>query len=340
MFEHRAYNNFEVDKNNPSLIIKSSEEKRLLDEYAYYESLPTNLKFFFPRTLPLVTIPLPDGKNLYKMSMEYYAYDNLGKVMLEKLYVEKFWSKIFSGIFEFIEKCKEHKITNDRNILDCDSMYVIKTEREQRALCNSSHFFSDLNKEDFLNLNGEKLLNFNVIWPKIKSYIKSNFYTDSFNYIHGDMCFSNIMYGVHPKTEDTILKFIDPRGSFGDTKFYGDSYYDLAKISHSVNGGYEYFINDNFSIVQSDRNSFSLSFWDEQNNFFTKDVSLLITHKDHVKDLFCEMMKDRNYDSMKIKTLEGTIFVGMCARHYDSFSRQQAMYLTGLKLLNEVYRTL
>ena len=43
------------------------------------------------------------------------------------------------------------------------------------------------------------------------------------------------------------------------------------------------------------------------------------------------------FDKNKIKILEGCIFVGMCARHYDSLNRQKAMFLTGLEILNEVY---
>ena len=47
---------------------------------------------------------------------------------------------------------------------------------------------------------------------------------------------------------DRILKFVDPRGKFGNKDFYGNHYYDLAKLSHSVNGGYEYFIFDEFNL--------------------------------------------------------------------------------------------
>ena len=35
------------------------------------------------------------------------------------------------------------------------------------------------------------------------------------------------------------------------------------------------------------------------------------------------------------KFLQGLIFIGMCARHYDSLDRQKIMYCTGIKILNE-----
>jgi hypothetical protein len=41
------------------------------------------------------------------------------------------------------------------------------------------------------------------------------------------------------------------------------------------------------------------------------------------------------FNKKQIKILQGCIFIGMCARHYDSLERQHAMYLTGTRLLNE-----
>jgi hypothetical protein len=43
-----------------------------------------------------------------------------------------------------------------------------------------------------------------------------------------------------------------------------------------------------------------------------------------------------NENKSLIKLVEGLIYVGMCARHYDSSERQLAMYLTGIKNLNQI----
>ena len=99
----------------------------------------------------------------------------------------------------------------------------------------------------------------------------------------------------------------------------GDIYYDLAKLMHSVDGKYECFIYDKFDLVSPSPGAFSLSF-----NAELKDLS----------SLFSEYLY-ANHDEVKIKVLQGLIFIGMCARHYDSHERQVAMYLTGLRILNE-----
>ena len=45
----------------------------------------------------------------------------------------------------------------------------------------------------------------------------------------------------------------------------------------------------------------------------------------------------REWQDEKCDIIEGTIFIGMCARHYDSPKRQIAMYLTGIKILNRIF---
>jgi hypothetical protein len=54
----------------------------------------------------------------------------------------------------------------------------------------------------------------------------------------------------------------------------------------------------------------------------------------HALDAF-EKVFFPQYNQKQIKILQGCIFIGMCARHYDSLTRQHAMYLTGIRLLNE-----
>jgi hypothetical protein len=187
-------------------------------------------------------------------------------------------------------------------------------------------FFSQFRDTKEFVFNGKILKSFDVIWEKIKSYIETSICDDKFHFIHGDLCFSNILYGVNDITNDVILKFIDPRGVFGKTKFFGDSYYDLAKISHSCNGGYEFFIYDKFDVSNVD-NQFKLSFHNEQ-------------RKNDINNKFLSISDEYKFDYNKIKLIEGLIFVGMCARHYDNLDRQKAMLMTGLNILNNVYENL
>lgn len=317
-FISRAYNNFKESGNSKAIILKQSKDKRLLDEYDYYCHLPIDLQPYFPRVFRSYTGE--DG--LIAVEMEYYAYDNLGNLMTSQKFDRKTWESVYDFIFDFIGAANKHRITASSN-KDSFSMYVEKTEREYNSLIKNFDYFKVFEENRTISLNGEELLTFNEVWPKLRGFIENKCLSSEYNYIHGDMCFSNILYGINPINNDVVLKFIDPRGSFGEIKSYGDQYYDLAKLSHSSRGGYEYFITDKFKVEQ-DKLNFQLTY---DNN-----------KRESVHSVFESRVNALGFDKIKIDILEGTIFVGMCARHYDSLERQKAMFLTGLKLLNDVYK--
>jgi hypothetical protein len=319
-FTTRAYNSFEFNSKTKASIIKSSKEDRLFGEIEYYQNLPKDIQVYFPRMLNYST----DEKN-YQMELEYYAYGNLGNVMTNQDYNPDFWTKVFDFIFSYINNYKESTFipaSKEDSLL----MFVDKTEKEYTNLIYKFEFFSQFRNTKEFVFNGRILKSFDIIWEKIKSYIETTICDEKFHFIHGDLCFSNILYGVNDITNDVILKFIDPRGVFGKTKFFGDPYYDLAKISHSCNGGYEFFIYDKFDVSNVD-NQFNLSFHNEQ-------------RKNDINDKFLSISDEYKFDYNKIKLIEGLIFVGMCARHYDNLDRQKAMLMTGLNILNDVYENL
>ena len=176
-----------------------------------------------------------------------------------------------------------------------------------------SERFSVLCSYSNLEINGKTYRNFSFIWEELQQYILS-LSPKTFPVIHGDLCFSNILCGIN--NNDVVLKLIDPRGSFGVRCIYGDALYDQAKLRHSFEGGYEYIIYDRFHLsCGKDLRQFS---------FCLSNDNLI-----KIKSIF-------NIETtIESKLIEGLIFIGMCARHYDSFNRQVVMYLTGVKLLNE-----
>ena len=90
-----------------------------------------------------------------------------------------------------------------------------------------------------------------IIEVNVLEYIKSKSnYT--YSLIHGDCQFSNIL--IHKNND---IKFIDPRGYFGNTMLFGIPEYDIAKVFFALSG-YDHFdnqiieelniINDNINI--------------------------------------------------------------------------------------------
>ena len=316
-FITRAYNSFIYNEDNKSTIIKKSSEEKLLHEINYYKNLPENLKVYFPRIIEKNT----SVKKPYSLELEYYAYTNLGDLMINTQYNKKDWTDILEFIFLYINNYKlEESIKSTK--VDINKMLIEKTENEYFKLANSDKFFDEFTKQEKIILNGQELYNFSYIWEDLKEKILCLDYEKDFYFIHGDLCFSNILYSKNPINNDAVLKFIDPRGTFGSKDYYGDLYYDLAKLSHSINGGYEYIIYDQFKLnIENNR----------------AELVYKNDNKDKIYDIFQEKIISTGYNPKIISMIEGLIYIGMCARHYDSKESQKVMYLTGVKLLNELY---
>ena len=318
----RAYNRFEIDATK-GIIKKLSSTERLRDEIWYYNKLNSehpDQAVLFPRIIDSIS----HIQDEYWMDLELYDYPNVGSYLFGDN-VMPAWSDFFVSLRNiFSEWTTIHpraRWTPEETQQTAMDMYITKTDREFHNFRDGWHdkfdnLFIDQVQTHTLLINATQYSMFEVVWPQIKQYIKDNMLNFTPSIIHGDCCFSNILYGA----DKNIIRFIDPRGSFGKTGIYGDIRYDIAKLYHSVDGTYEAFITDKFT-VHATGNAYEI---DIKN---TGDLDWAQKEFEHI--FF------PTFSKKEIKILQGCIFIGMCARHYDSMDRQRAMYLTGTRLLNE-----
>jgi hypothetical protein len=312
----RAYNSFAV---NDALgtITKTSKEPRLADEINYYKLIHSyggDCSLFFPRL-----VSSDSSSEIISGQLEYYAYDNLGDYMVYGSYDQDFWTNVSSRIQSSLELFSLH--TQEIDAPTLRAMYLDKTLHYYKDLVDRFPKFTKLSGKKDIVINGHKRRNFDFLWSDVEKIISETLLDNTrSSIIHGDFCFSNILCGVNSKTNTTLLKFVDPRGSFGKRGIYGDPLYDAAKLLHSYEGGYEYIIYDQYELKEDDlNNSYNFSF---SNDNISK-----------IAEVFGE---NTSLKSQQSKLIEGLIYIGMCSRHYDSESRQTIMYLTGLEILNNV----
>lgn len=303
-FNTRAYNAIEVLPFG--LVRKSSSSDRLSDEILYYDAVPKDAAHLFPRKVNSYF-----KENKHNLVLEYYPYKSLGEYMISNDPFD--WGLTFSNLKGAMEIMARHE-KEDKNPTYAKLMYVDKTYNEYVNFKKSYHD-SELFSRAALIINEVRYDNFELIWERVKSIIESRLLNNKRTMIHGDMCFSNILY--HPQVG---ARFIDMRGSFGERGVYGDVMYDYAKLLHSVEGGYELFINDQFTVAKLSDGAYNYSVHANKN----KEGSFMA---------YLEAFKEQDIDLIRL--IEGLIFVGMCARHYDGNERQLIMYLTGIKNLNE-----
>jgi hypothetical protein len=82
-----------------------------------------------------------------------------------------------------------------------------------------------------------------------------------YNIIHGDCQFSNTII-----SGDGNIRFIDPRGYFGKTMFYGSAYYDYSKVIYALTGYDAFNAAENYFFNEENHN-IELNIKDEINQY-------------------------------------------------------------------------
>ena len=135
--------------------------------------------------------------------------------------------------------------------------------------------------------------------------------------MHGDLCFSNILYD----SRSNIIKLIDPRGQNADKQLtiYGDQKYDLAKLCHSFIGLYDFIIADAFELIDSEDTGMELIFsYDNR----ISDLQTIFWNTELIDGF-------SNIDSIPLTII---LFLSMIPLHSDKPTRQRAMLANALRL--------
>jgi len=308
----RSFNTVTIDEKR-GILKKSSENKeKLINEIKWYIKIPQNLQYLLPR---IYSYSL-DFFNPY-ISMEYYGYNTLHEVLLYGDMPKYKWKNIFEKLLFAIQDMEKYRVFDESYIREAmKDIYIKKTMERLESLKNDSNFEKFFKEKITINNFTYKSLNeYMNILPELVEEKLLTFTDKSFPIIHGDLCFSNILvegsYG--------FLRVIDPRGNFGQFDIYGDQRYDLAKLLHSLEGKYDYIIEDMFVI---DINGTSIDF-------------RLSNRTDSILEIFMRVFKEKLINYKAIQLIESLLFLSMIPLHNDSLKRQYAMLATGIILLEK-----
>lgn len=315
IIKERVFNYMIIDTDKSVITKKSSDnKKKLINEIQYYLLLPKELSIFFPRVMEY---------NVYSevptLSMEYYGYPTLSEMFIYEELHPKLWENIFERLLSTVETFKKYKakadsLNTERNFA---SMYIKRIEGRLKTIKESDWQVRQIIDSESIVINGKEYLNFPILWDKIKSKIKTLFRNTDYTIIHGDLCFSNILYDI----SSDVCKLVDPRGSFGDSGVFGDIKYDVAKLYHSVHGEYDFVINDLFGLQKEKTGEF---------------VFEIYNYNKYVLNIFKKVFFEKGgFNELEILLIEGLLFISMPQFHYDFPERQIAMYLRGIEILNQ-----
>jgi hypothetical protein len=134
----------------------------------------------------------------------------------------------------------ENNLYTEKVIIDIDTFKQnIFLETTGKILSRIQSIKPIIGKYDFIKtVNNVEIMNLETILEKIDLHANKYLINCEFAYypIHGDLQLNNILIN----TSTNEIKFIDPRGYFGNSKIFGMKEYDLAKLYFGL-GGYSYF---------------------------------------------------------------------------------------------------
>ena len=311
LLQPRFFNTLTIDPVLNTITKVSSHDEKLQDELRWYLDLPDELAVLCPRI-----IAHHETNGQLHIVQEYYGYPTLAELYLYSDLHPDIWTSIIGHLLRIHQEFKRYPGTVPADGLR--EVYLDKTWQRLDLLRHQDPAWAALLDRPSLIYNGVVLRNIGVLAEAVRQRVEALVRAAPLCIVHGDFCFSNILYDV----QNQIVRLIDPRGSFGQKGLYGDARYDIAKLRHSICGLYDYIVADMFELQEDEAG-------------FTGKVYINGTPR-ALGPAFDGLIEEIGYTLDDIRFIEGLLFISMVPLHHGHPDRQRMMYVTGLSLLNNI----
>lgn len=311
----RVFNEIDIDDSRGILRKTSRNKEKFINEIKWYLKMPNKLQYLIPRIYDY-SISM---ENPY-VSMEYYGYNTLHELFLYGELPLYKWQKIFERIRFVIDDMGKYIILDSPDTKQSMREVYIKKTISRLTVLKDNPDFSAFYNRDFFS-NGKKYYSLSYymnILPEVLEKELINNTAINFNIIHGDLCFSNILL----EENHGFVRVIDPRGEFGTYDIYGDPRYEMAKLLHSLDGKYDFIIENMFELAVHD-------------NVITFQIE---KSTNQLLEVFRDVFQSHLDNYSNIRLIESTLFLSMIPLHSDYLNRQYAMLVTGIDMLDQILK--
>lgn len=310
LFNARDFNSIQVNTDIGILTKKSIKIQKLEDEAFWFNTIPDDLKILSPRF-----ISFSKNKDYAELSQELYGYPTLQELYLSGEVNLEDWSCIIEKLFNLHKNFEKYTIKNQTNSLNW--LYYNKTFERIEQAKEQNDYWKKLFDKEIEYINGKEFKGLKLLEKDLKNKAKNISNIDNLTIMHGDFCFSNILFD----SSNYIFKLIDPRGRLdNNATIYGDNRYDIAKLRHSICGLYDFIVHKMFKLNETNSGF-------EYKILLTKDYSVL-------EKIFDDFAEKNGFIVNDIKFIEGLLFLSMIPLHKDDINRQKMFYIRAIELLN------
>lgn len=291
MTTQRAFNEMKI---SGQVVTKASQKKfKLAAEANWYSSIPGPLRSYTPQLLTI-----EDTEGAFAYSIEYLHLTALNELYVFSQLPAFSWKKILKACCQFLLDAKQYPGPAQ---LTLNKLFSQKTAFRLKEFANQAP--CDLTYP--MVINGIEQISINHLAQSTQAFLPQD--DGKTNVLHGDLCFSNILYDFRT----CHIKVIDPRGITADDTqcIYGNSFYDVAKLAHSVIGLYDVII---------------AGYFDAQLNGQQLDFTLAITpQREQVITDFVQLIQEHfALNEVQLYAMQIQLFLSMLPLHSDRPDRQ------------------
>lgn len=308
-FDSRYFNSLEG--NEYTLVKSSTNKKKIKAEYSFYHLLPDDMKIWF-----VMPFDYQESETEASYTMERLHMTDLAIKWVHSSMGEEEFEELMDKYFYFFRCRHKKECTKEEYKKVADSLYVDKVNERISKLKTLPEF--EPIKKMLEAANGMTIDDLVQKYFSLKQAIESRVQYEPISVIgHGDPCFANAMYNKSTKT----LKFIDPKGAMTESELWTNPYYDVAKLSHSVCGLYDFFNNAIYDIkVESD---------------FAYNLEIPFDNKKYL-EIFKRKCEENDFDYLSVRIYEASLFLSMLPLHIDNPHKVFGFILNAKNILEEI----
>lgn len=290
----------------------STNKKKIKSEYQYYHLLPENMQPWF-----VMPFDYREDEETASYAMERLHMTDIAiKWVHGSIKIDEF-ADLMDMYFYFFNERSTKEVSKAEYDKISKSLYVDKVEERIEDLKKLPEFGRIAN----LLENNATLKSIDDIYAwylNLKEKVEKRVDYPTVSAIgHGDPCFANAMYNRSTRT----LKFIDPKGALCEEDLWTNPYYDIAKLSHSVCGRYDFFNNAMFDITIDDTFNYLLTIPFDNTEY---------------KAVFRNKVEENGFDYWSVRLYEASLFLSMLPLHIDYPHKVFGFILNAVNILKEI----
>ena len=309
-FDARFFNSLQGDAY--TVTKKSSDKKKMKKEYSYYWLLPEAMKNWM-----VMPYDYQETSEWASYTMERMPMTDIAIRWTHGAIDNNELSNILDKTFYFLNHRTKKQVTKEEFQTTQQELYIDKLDKRIFDLKKTPEYekLATLIKIG-TNFNSiDEIVNY---YKKLYTKVLKNTKTEYISVIgHGDVFFANMLYSK----ELNLLRFIDPKGALTEKELWMDPYYDIAKLSHSICGNYDFFNTGAYTINLNNDMKFTLTIHHDNS---------------HAKELFKKFLKANGYNYTLVRLYESSLFLSMLPLHIDNPHKVFGFILNAVNILEEI----